>query len=158
MATKKFLVIARCAGALVAACAALTANCAEPSQSLCAEFGQLLDAPRGTGIDRRVLQTSAQPGDEHQYDNLDIDGDDVNDVVKGGCSASLQPADPCLLVVELSTGKKFEFEFEIDERFFVVRHRSRIYAIATAAAQSGKPLRSVLRLDANGMTRICSGL
>lgn len=156
--TRKSFALGRYAGAIIAAFAAQTANCAEPSQSLCAEFSQLLNAPRGSGIDRRQLQISAQPGDEQQYYNLDIDGDDVNDVVKGGCSANLQPADPCILLIELASGKKIEFEFELDERFFLVRHRSKIYAVATAASEKRKPQRSVLRLDADGIARTCSGL
>jgi hypothetical protein len=142
-----------CATTLLVAFSVSSSEAAEAP--LCAEFRQLL---KSDDIGRYQLQLSAQPGDEEQYYNLDIDGDDVSDVVEGGCAASLQPADPCMLLLELSSGKKFSFSFEVDERFYLVRLKSRIYAVATTASPSGGGAHSILRLDSAGINRICSEL
>jgi len=64
-------------------------------------------------------------------------------------------ADPCELDLKLSTGKKFEFYFRDDERFFLVKMESRVYAVANSN-RPGK--RSIVAVTKEGMVRVCNGL
>ncbi|MGD9842889.1 MAG: hypothetical protein AB7F79_08090 [Steroidobacteraceae bacterium] len=142
---------------------------AENAKPPCDEFKRLIDLPRGKGLDRNFLTMSSIKGGEEEYFNLDVDGDDVSDVIKGGCSSSLMPADPCFLSVEMSSGKKIKFTFDITEQFFLIRHKSMVYAIASPTLvikdkkerlsfEQTRGRRSALRLDGRGITRICTQL
>src|ERR1700704_1158175 len=80
---------------------------AEPTASICREFQKLLQMPRGEGLDRKALESSLtigakEDGTDH-YFNVDVDGDDINDIVSRSCSPSLTPSDPCLLEVKASS-------------------------------------------------------
>lgn len=105
-----------CFTVLVAACVVATPgdSSAKDTPRLCLEFRELLDMPRSKGIDRKVLDSSLSIGGKEdgydRYFNLDIDGDDINDVVTRSCSPSTMPADPCILEMELSSGAKIVFE------------------------------------------------
>lgn len=122
----------------------------------CELFEHLLDAPRATGIGRYVILAP----DVGPYQNLDVDGDGIIDKVDGGCSPSSQMPDPCLLSIELSTGKKQLFEFPEGERFFLFRYRGHFYATSSPDGDASpvKGKRMVYSLGFDGITLICFGL
>lgn len=146
---------------------------AENAKPPCDEFKRLIDLPRGKGIDRYFLTMSSIKGSEEEYFNLDVDGDDVSDVIKGGCSSSLTPANPCSISIEMSSGKKFDFAFKDNERFYLARYHEQIYAIVSPTAiiadeNTGtekavpfdqiKGLRTVFSLGRQGINLLCTRL
>jgi hypothetical protein len=141
------------AGIVLASTTAVAAAVAGESQSLCSDFKRLLDTP--DGFRQSVLFPSSMNGGEEQYYNVDVDADDVSDVIIGGCPASLQSGDPCTLSIELSTGKKQFFTFGEDERFYLARFHSRIYAIVSHNSAGTIRPGAVLRIDRNGISRLC---
>jgi hypothetical protein len=128
-----------------------------PSRSLCSEFLRLIEKPRGSGIELKQIENSIPVGGteaDSRYFNIDIDGDDINDTLELSCSASLIPADPCLLTVTLSSGGKVEFS---QERFFLVRHRAKIYAVAAdLGPKRKKGTGQVFRVESSGVHLVCS--
>lgn len=104
---------------------------ADENLPICIEIRKLLDQPVVAGIRTRVLERSSIKGGDDQYYNLDIDEDDINDVVSGSCSSSLMPADPCFLLVSMSSGKKVEFTFENGMTFFLARYHGEFIAISS---------------------------
>lgn len=137
--------------AMVAGVACAHAKDALPS---CDEFARLLSASAESSILRRSLQSHQLRGEE-SFANLDLDGDDINDVIIGGCPASIETGDVCILTVELTTGKKQVFSFDPNERFLLARVHSRVYAIVN----HNKPgARSVIGFDKSGVRRLCNKL
>jgi hypothetical protein len=131
------------------------------SRAMCREFRQLLHSPPGGALDRRALESSLSIGaKEDGYDhyfNVDVDRDDINDLVSRSCSASLTPSDPCMLEVKTSSGTSYTFNEEW--RFFLVRHRAQIYAIASELGPDRKiGSGNIYRLGRNGVQKICSRL
>jgi hypothetical protein len=117
-----------------------------------------MEVPKDRGLWRQLLvSTPSRTGD--QYLNLDVDGDDVSDNVEGGCPASLEMADPCNLSIALSSGKEQFYEFPFGERFYLVRHRGRVYAVVNHGGP-GKNVgsRSVVSIDKNGINLLCKKL
>lgn len=128
--------------------------------SVCKELLPLLSAPIGEGIERRVLDSSLPIGGQEdgidRYFNLDVDGDDVNDVVTRSCSPSTTPADPCILEVQTSSGTKYTFE---EWRFFLIRHKGAIYAVSSELGPKRKRgTGKIFKLGARGVENVCSGL
>jgi hypothetical protein len=122
----------------------------------CSKFAKLLSQPEASRkLDSMVLEPKINSKGEESYEDLDIDGDGTVDRLIGGCAASIPAADPCVLLLTLSTGKAQEFNFRNQERFFLVRIDSRVYAIANSN-NPGK--RSIISLDSNGIIRICDNL
>jgi hypothetical protein len=73
-----------------------------------------------------TLERGARESAELHFYNIDIDGDDIEDPLTVGCSASEVRADPCTLNIALSSGDSIEFEAWY---LYLVRHRGLIYAI-----------------------------
>ena len=126
----------------------------------CKEFLQLLSAPRSKGVERKVLESSLPIGGKEdgidRYFNVDVDGDDVNDVVTRSCSPSTTPSDPCILEVHASSGAKYTFE---EWRFFLVRHKGAIYAVSSELGPERKRgTGKIFKLGATGVENVCSGL
>ena len=125
--------------------------------ALCAEF-RALQWPNGGRLAAFVLSSSLEVGAKQDgYDhffNLDIDGDDIEDVVTVSCSASRIPADPCVLEVKLSTGGEINFEAW---HLYLVRHRGEIYAV-TAGGESDPNARQrqIYRVGPKQMRLVCS--
>jgi len=133
---------------------------AEPLSPLCKEFQQLLNSPRDKGISRKALDDSLSRGQaessDDYYFNLDIDGDDINDVVTRGCSPSSTPSDPCSLSIKLSSGGSIQFEVS---HFFLVRHRGKIYAVSSELGPSRKRGEGkIFRVGPKSVEEVCSGL
>jgi len=137
----------------------LNSSSAGESVAPCVEFGKLMDAPTLKGIERYALEKSIPVGGnaaDERYFNIDVDGDDISDVITLNCSSSNMPADLCGLHVELSSGKKVEFE---ENRFYLVRFRSKVYAVVNHFGSNvnvGK--RKVYRVDGSGAKLVCSNL
>lgn len=145
---------------LVLLAAPITPTIAGESERLCNEFRRLLDTPLPNGVGAYQLEKAIPIGGSERdarYFNVDIDGDDISDFVEVSCPGSTRmPADPCRLMVELSSGKRIEFE---KERFFLVRLHSRIYAVANhagAGVNTGK--RSIYLIDRRGTSAVCPKL
>jgi hypothetical protein len=131
------------------------AGAAEATDPRCAALREMLEG----GIPKGTLQVTTALDGRSGYFNIDIDGDDANDFIEGGCAASIQPADPCYLEVRLSTGKQYAFEFKIEERFALIRHKGKYYAVATAhGTEPAKRVRTVYELSASGINIVCSNL
>lgn len=135
------------------------ANAVGQAVAPCEEFRKMLDAPPPNGIDRYQLEESipigGKEGDE-RYFNIDIDGDDINDFITLSCSSSSMPADPCGLSIKLSSGKKIEFH---KDRFFLVRYRSRVYAVSAEMGRNRTPGEGkIWRVDGSGVKLVCSKL
>jgi hypothetical protein len=138
-----------------------TANSGAPLESAvsCDDFRRLLDTPAPKGIGRYQLEKSLPIGGSagnERYFNLDIDGDDVNDLVTASCPGSATSPDPCGLLIQLSSGKKIEF---YEDRFYLVRYRSRIFAVANHRGPNvdiGK--RKIYRVSPVGVQLVCEKL
>jgi hypothetical protein len=115
--------------------------------------------PRGTGIEVKQIEKSIPVGGTEanaRYFNIDIDGDDIGDTVEFSCSASIIPADPCQLSIALSSGGKIEFS---EDRFFLVRHRARIYAVsAEIGPKRTKGSGKVFRVEPTGVRLVCPSI
>ena len=130
------------------------------STDLCKEFRRLLSMPRGQGLDRSVLDNSLMVGakedGEDHYFNLDIDGDDVNDVVTRGCPGSPKSGDPCVLQIRLSSGGSITFE---EDRFFLARFRGKIYAVDAETGPKRKiGSGRVFRVGPKNVQLVCKGV
>jgi hypothetical protein len=148
------LLVALVAAAPLVACAG---QGKQTDQKLCQLFKQELNSK--TSLHRFMLLSSQTKGGEEQYLNVDVDGDDVSDEIKGGCPASLQTADSCTLSIKLSSGLKQLFQFEHGERFYLVRYRGGIYAIVNDhGTDRQESPRSVVSLDKRGIQRVCTNL
>jgi hypothetical protein len=147
--------------ALVGCSATYRADAQPPVLSpLCREFQQLLGMSRDKGISRKALEDSLTRGakedaDDH-YFNLDIDGDDINDIVTRSCSHSTMPSDPCMLTINLSSGGKIDFE---EWKFFLVRHRGKIYAVSAELGPNRKRGNGkIFTVGPRNVQEVCSGL
>lgn len=136
-----------------------TASLAQEPKGLCIEFQQLLAMPLETGILRKQLEDSIPIGGkvgDNRYFNIDIDGDDVNDIVTSGCSRSTMPSDLCGLWIELSSGGKIEFDADT---LILVRHHAKIYVIVSDIGPKRKVGKGkVYCVDAKGVRLVCSRL
>jgi len=110
--------------------------------ALCDEF-KALGWPHTNGLGKFMLSDTEQHGAsataQQTYYNLDLDGDDREDVVSISCPGSAIPADPCSLESALSGGGSIQLEAW---RMYLVRHHGRIYAITselTAKLKSRNP-------------------
>lgn len=139
--------------ALACITAGVVAEGTDENAPICGDIKRLLGPPNEFGR-YRLIETSLQ-GSEEEYFNVDVDADDVSDVVKGGCAASQMPADPCDLSIELSAGGRHSFTFAYDERFYLARYRSQIYAVVSHSSGGASQVRSILKIDKNGITRTC---
>lgn len=109
----------------------------EPADAFCAEIKRKMHTVESqtkgaqqtfyiSALDKYYL--AGEGNSVEKFNNLDIDGDGLNDFAEKSCSAStILPSDPCLLSVMLSSGKKFNFE-GWDIR--LMKYRSKIYVIA----------------------------
>lgn len=107
---------------------AVAAEQIKPSAT-CNEF-RFRGWPDSSKLARYALHNSLNIGArddslDHFY-NIDIDGDDRQDVITTGCSASIIRADPCMMDIKLSSGGTIEFEAWY---LYLVRHHGRIYAV-----------------------------
>ena len=126
---------------------------ASDNSVLCNEF-RALGWPKADKLGRFVLTNTLQLGAKedsiNHFYNLDLDGDDVEDVVTVGCSASLIPADPCILESKLSSGGSINFEAW---HLYLIRHRGLIYAIT--ANENGTE-KKIYRTGPKDMGLVCS--
>lgn len=96
-----------------------------------------------------TLELGAREDSNHHFYNIDIDGDDIEDEITLGCSASTIPADPCVMEAKLSSGDTIEFEAW---HLFLVRHRGQIYAVtANEESKSNK----IYRVGPKIMQLVC---
>src|SRR6266705_435877 len=127
---------------------------------LCRELPQLLSMSLDKGLSRRALEDSLTRGakedaDDH-YSNLDIDGDDINDIVTRSCSHSTMPYDPCMLTIILSSGGKIDFE---EWKFFLIRQRGKIYAVSAELGPNRKRGDGkIFAVGPRSVQKVCSGL
>ena len=98
----------------------------------------------------RGLEVGAHEDGIDHYFNIDLDGDDVEDTLSVGCSASIVPADPCVLESQLSTGGKIDFEAW---HLYLIRHHGRIYAV-TADAKGAH--RAIFRVGPKQVRSVCA--
>lgn len=146
---------------------------AKENTALCSTLKSLLDLSFDKGLGRSRLESFVNSNHEEQYLNLDLDSDDINDTVIGGCYGSLTPSDPCDLSIDLSSGKKTKFTFKYNEKFYLSRYRSRIFAISSPSSivadeKTGEakavPIsqirghRTIYILDSSGINKICERL
>src|SRR5687767_1776495 len=96
---------------------------------VCREF-RALGWPGGEKLYRFALTSTLARGQKEEavdyFYNLDIDGDDIEDVISLSCSASRQRADPCMLGSKLSSGRVIEFEAWY---LYLIRHHGLVYAV-----------------------------
>jgi hypothetical protein len=124
--------------------------------ALCREF-RALQWPHGKKLERFILSSTLMPGakedGQQHFFNLDIDGDDIEDVVTQGCSASIEPADPCILEVRLSSGGTITFEAW---HLYLIRHRGVVYAITSGLDSEKNSMRhKIYRVGPREMKLAC---
>ncbi len=149
----RFLILVMMSTLTGASCAV-----AADESSQCEELRELIDSPAREALARREIdrQFSANATEPDEYPNIDLDGDDVSDSIATGCSRSTMPADPCGLWVDLSSGSKFEFEFELGDYFTLFRHRSKVYVLVERGSRGAKPgNRDVHLIDKSGIKLVC---
>lgn len=147
---KRQIVLAALLGSAMG-CAGVGAGSEE--STICNEF-RALGWPDAGGLSRFALTDTLQRGEkesaERHFYNVDVDGDDIEDPIALGCSASAVPADPCMLEVSLSSGGSIEFEAW---HLYLVRHRGLMYAIA--ADEEGKDNR-IYRVGPKAVSSVCA--
>ncbi len=123
------------------------------SSNVCDEFRKLTSV-RG-GLTAYELEAIPTQDAKKRIPNVDIDGDGISDDIIWFCpgSGSLVPADPCTVSVALSTGKKIEFQ---QPRFYLVRVRSRIYAVSIEMKENNTPSKTtIFQVDKTGFKQVC---
>jgi hypothetical protein len=88
------------------------------------------------------------------YQELDIDNDKIADSVAMSCAGSSNSG--CFLTVNLSSGKRLEFE---ENRFFLARIKSSLYVIVGETSEKEKDKRGkrkVYQITKNTVKLICS--
>lgn len=139
-----------------------TSALAEDSGAVCTEFRKLLDLPSREQLNRHWLDRSAPLGGteaDEQYFNVDIDGDDISDYLQSGCSRSTMPADPCFILVKLTSGGDFTHEFESDEYFSLLRFKSQVFVQIDRGSPEAKPgNRKLLQIDKSGIQVVCADI
>jgi hypothetical protein len=122
--------------------------------TICDEF-RSLGWPDAGRLSRFALTDTLQRGEkesaEQHFYNVDVDGDDIEDPIALGCSASAVRADPCTLEISLSSGGSIEFEAWY---LYLVRHRGFTYAIV--ADEKGTENR-IYRVGPKDVTSVCPG-
>lgn len=145
---RQFVLAALLGGAT--SCSGVGAGSEEPT--ICDEF-RALGWPDPGGLSRFALTDTLQRGEkesaERHFYNIDVDGDDIEDPIALGCSASAVPADPCILEVSLSSGGSIVLEAW---HLYLVRHRGLTYAIA--ADQEDRDDR-IYRVGPKAVSRVC---
>jgi hypothetical protein len=141
---------------LISAAAGFWINAVAAERSVACDEFRALGWPDAGKLSRFALNDTLQRGadesaEQHFY-NVDIDGDDIEDPITVGCSASLVPADPCMLDIALSSGGRIEFEAW---HLYLVRHQGLIYAIT--ANENGAE-RTIYRVGPNDLTAVCPSL
>ena len=126
-----------------------------PRSTTCREIARLLRTPGSDGIANSIIYGESVGGYD-VYQGLDLDRDGQVDKVAKSCSASIVPADPCILEVELTSGKKYEVEAW---RMYLINFDKNTYVVTSDLEVSGKRAsRSILLLGRSGARRICAGL
>lgn len=125
---------------------------------VCGEVQKLLSAWHGGRAPKSVPKDfvvgyQLTDGGETSYEDIDIDGDGINDQIIRSCGASLDAL--CLLSVDLSAGERLELE---EGRFFLARVKSSIYVIVgdtskPEASKRGK--RRAYRITKQKIKLIC---
>ena len=146
--------VKRLAAAIAIAIQSTTACTAEPP--VCGELRQVLRSSERTS--RLEIRLTAFPADDGDlFENLDVDGYDINDRLVRSCPGDIGvPADPCQLSLKLSTGLDTIFRFEFGEDFDVVRHNGAAYAIAMNASKGAERRESVIQITKSGFKPICT--
>lgn len=159
MRTKLFQVVSLFALPIVISVVASRSVAAAP-ESLCKIFAQLSrrlpETPPGghqTGLDRYQLWGTYNQAVEH-FDNFDIDGDDISDLVRKSCPGSNEPGDPCMLTIKLSAaGEELHFEAW---GFRLFRYSGRFYIAANA--DSTRKQTNIFKITKSGIGLICEKL
>jgi len=127
---------------------------------LCERFAARFAKEGQSALMPYVLYPQVDAEGWEQYQGLDIDGDGRPDELSRACSPSYPMPDPCELDLKLSSGRKFEFSLRDQERFFVAKIGSHVYAVETPDARSRKRPgpRSILTIGKRGIIRVCDGL
>lgn len=126
---------------------------------ICPELNAMLKTrayARGS-IELLAVETIQDPSSGNKYLNLDVDHDGQFDDVRGSCSASLEPADGCVLSYRLTNNKKFfSHQFPPNERFFVIEYKKKIFAISSEIRQKDKNhVRHVYEFTETGLNVAC---
>lgn len=129
------------------------------ASAICPELNVMLQRPayeKGS-IELLVVENNPDPLSGYKYLNLDIDHDGQFDDVRGGCAASSEPADGCVLSYRLSSnGKTFSRQFPPNERVFVIELKKGTFAISSEMKQKNKDqLRHVYQLTETGLNAVC---
>jgi hypothetical protein len=123
--------------------------------TICRAFGRLLKVPGNEGMKKKII-VGEESGGYDVYKDIDLDHDGRSDRVAKSCSASVIPADPCILEIELTSGKKYDF---VAWRMYLVELNKNTYVVSSELEVSSKSQpRSVHLLGSSGARRICSGL
>jgi len=127
----------------------------EPSV-LCEELRRMLSTP--PFLLGHELEDVLDDRGTRRIPNLDIDRDGLIDAIYWSCpgQGSSTPADPCTMSIELSSGRKIEFQ---EYGFNLILHRSEVYAIAAASGHKRIAGRGkAWRVSKIGVNLVCSNL
>ena len=125
------------------------------SSKVCHAFERLLKRAGSEGIAKKVLLTE-ESGGYDLYKDIDLDHDGRSDKIAKSCSASVAPSDPCVLEIELTSGKKYDL---VAWRMYLVELDKNIYVVSSELEVSNRPQpRSIHWLGPAGARRVCTGL
>ena len=65
--------------------------------------------------------------------NVDIDGDDISDDIKGRCPSSLEMPDSCNINIKYSSNLNVDFYPPLGRRFFMMKFISKYFIIASSS-------------------------
>lgn len=136
-----------------------TAHASGQHSNLCEEFRRNLSMPNEQGMSK-YLQACPNVGNSSPC-SLDLDHDGSNDELTMSCPSDyIEPSDPCMLIIELASGKTFEFKFEFNDFPYLIRRKSTVYAITERFDSKDKRTgnRKVYRISGSGVHLICTNL
>lgn len=144
---------------LVLVMALSTAHASGQHSNLCEEFRRNLNTPYEQSMNK-YRPACPNVGNSSPC-SLDLDHDGATDELIESCPSDyIEPSDPCMLSIELSSGKTFEFEFEFKDFPYLIRRKSTVYAIAGSFDPKDKRIgnRKVYRISGSGVHLICTNL
>ena len=140
----------------ILAASVVSSSHAANQPAVCADIQKQLGAPPFLLGFR--LEDIVDDRNRRRIPNIDVDGDGLIDTVYWECpgQGSRIASDPCKMSIELSTGKKVEFE---EYGFELIQYKGAIYALSASMGRGRQVGDGKLwRVSRKGVRLLCDGL
>jgi len=124
-----------------------------PAKQECNKLLEINNGRLGRGLEKYSELVKWE--DNEQILKVDISGDGKKDRLSASCSSSSEPADPCLLTLEVSGGRIFNKDLELHEGTYLIELNKKAYAIASTGTGKQAKLSRIFTFDKSGISEIC---